>query len=187
MADLLRVRINLTGMITGPGLSTFYFLGTSQTDADLAADAAFDFYVAIRGQIPSYGTMTVDSEVDVLSSVTGSLLGSYGVSAQTTTGTNATDAMGGAVNGLLRLGTGVVVAGRQLKGHLFIPGPCEGGNDAGGHPTAGYATTVKGAADVLVLAAGTDWVIWSKTHGVAHSVTTTSVWNQWAILRGRRD
>jgi hypothetical protein len=30
-------------------------------------------------------------------------------------------------------------------------------------------------------------VVWSRTHGTAASVTGSSMWNKWAILRSRRD
>lgn len=184
---LLRVRVNLANMTVGPGLSTFFFNGTGQTAADAAADAAHDFYEAIKGHMPNYGTATVDAEVDELNPVGGGLLASYAVTPQQTTGTATNDQLPAATQGLLRLATGVIVAGRQLKGHLFIPGATEADCAAGGVPAAAYATVVNNAGAALAADTLSDWVVWSRTHDVAHTVTGAFLANQFAVLRSRRD
>jgi len=43
------------------------------------------------------------------------------------------------------------------------------------------------AASALIADATSLFVVWSKTHGVEQVVTAGGAWNQFAVLRSRRD
>jgi len=126
------------------------------------------------------------ADVAVLNSVTGALEGTATVAQSSGAGSAAGDAQPPAVQGLLRLITSNVVAGRLLRGRLFLPGSLEASNTSG-QPSAGYRTAYETPAAALIADANTEWQIWSQTHGVPAVVQSANVWTRWAVLRSRRD
>ena len=105
-------------------------------------------------------------------------------------GADAGEVLPTTLNGLIRWATGNVVAGRQLKGRTFVPAPVEAENTTGGVVNAAYITGVGTAISALLGAANAELVIWSRptperlgSHG---TVIGGTVWQQWAVQRGRR-
>lgn len=185
MAKRLRVRMTWAGVTNGTGLSTMWFVGETQGEADAAADAAMDFWDALKALWNSYGVVTLVPEVTELDTGTGQPGKMYQVTPRSITGTGATEQLPIATQGLVRWRTGVFTNGRELQGHTYIPGPMEGSNDVGGKPTAAYKTSVNSAASALIAAPGTSLAIWGKF--ATADVLTGTCWEKWAILRSRRD
>lgn len=183
---MLRVRTQIVGTGGSPFLSTAYFAGTNASDASNAVNAMGDFWTAMAGAMDDSLTIRVLNEVDSISETTGELLDVLSTSGFTTAGSAGDDPLPPATQGLLRLITGEVVAGRAVKGRWFIPGATEGSN-VGGFPTSGYQTTLVGAIDDLIANADTTLLVWSKKNGQGIAVSGWSVWGQWASLRSRRD
>lgn len=180
-----RVRVALGGaVVAGGGLSTFYFVGASGDEA-LMVDAVGDFWDAIAPQITSNVTYATEPDVDELDTVTGTLLGSAAVTPRTGAGTSAEEALPWATQGLLRLRTGAVVGGRELRGRLFIPGLTEG-KSLGGKPTAAVITAINSAAATFAARGDVAWHVWSRTHGASADVVTATMWDNFAVLRSRR-
>lgn len=184
---MLRVRVNLTGDTVGPGLSTFYFDGTTQGLADDAAAAVATFWTAIAAYHPSYGTWSVDTQVAVLNAVNGQLTDTLTVAPASGTGSDGSAQLSAASQGLIRLRTASVLGGRRLAGRLFIPGATETYNDTGGVPTAGYKLALNNAATALINDAGNAWVVWSRVNGTVGVITAADTWSKWAVMRSRRD
>lgn len=130
-------------------------------------------------------TWATNPDVTTLNVGTGSLEGITSVTSVGGTGTMAGDMAPLAAQGLLRLLTGTIVAGRLLRGRIFMGG--NGETDSNGGPVAGYISDYDAAGATLVADANSDWSVWSRTHGVLASISTVTTWNKWAILRGRRD
>jgi pimeloyl-ACP methyl ester carboxylesterase len=82
---------------------------------------------------------------------------------------------------------GARLAGRLLRGRVFLPGVAESDNAATGVPSTTYINDINGSGSTLVSDANTNYMVWSPTHGVAASVVTVSCWTKWAVLRSRRD
>jgi hypothetical protein len=89
------------------------------------------------------------------------------------------------VNGVVRQHTGLFIAGRELTGKIWIPGPTEDDNGVG-IPTATYLSDIDTAYNANLIAGVTDLVVWSRKHFQFFTVTSGSVWSQWGSLRSRR-
>lgn len=193
---MLRVRTTFTGMTSGPGLATHFFTGESQSIADDAAAAVGAFWDALEPRMVGYGTWAVESQVSQLDPATGELEAVYNVTPVSGTGSNGTQQLALATQGLLQLRTGAIVNGRQLRGRLYIPGPTEDGN-TDGRPVAAYRDALSGAGASLIADAGNEWVVWSRPfagsegnpprEGTTVSVISAVAWNEWGIIRSRRD
>lgn len=180
----LRVRMSWVGVTNGNGLSTMWFVGETQSDADAAADAAMDFWDAIKALWPSYGIVTLVPEVTRVPGPGSQPDAVFSVATRTVTGTGATEQLPIACQGLVRWRTGIFTNGRELQGHTYIPGPMEGSNDTGGKPTSAYRSSVNTAATSL-LAAPAQLAVMGRI--TTADVTSGTCWEKWAYLRSRRD
>jgi len=75
MTDLTRIRAQWSGFGGGPGVSTFYSLGSGLTVANLRA-----WFLAIAQYLPNTVTVQVENSGDVVDDVTGALVGAWAVS-----------------------------------------------------------------------------------------------------------
>jgi len=181
-----RVRANWTGTpVNGPTVSTFHFDSAGGSAQD-ASDRVATFLAALDANLSTTLTWTTEPEVDTLNTVTGTLEAVTAVTTATGTGGNADNPLPTSTQGLARWTTGVIVDGRALKGHMFIPGFCEN-NNTDGAPQAATITGVNTILASFVSGTSPDLVIWSRTHGQQEEVVGSSMWNKWAILRSRRD
>lgn len=182
-----RVRVIWTGTPTvGDGLSTFHFNSAVGTPAQQVA-AVNLFLDSVSVSYADNLSWSTDPDVATLNEATGALEGIASVAVASGVGADTTDQLGPATQGLLRLTGAMIVGGRLLRGRLFLPGPCEAANSAGGIPLVGYRDDYEAAAAVMIADANVEWKIWSRTHGVAGDVVTATVWTKWAVLRSRRD
>lgn len=195
--SIMRIRAVISGTQGLPGLSTWYYNGTTATpDAADAADAVARvraFFDGIKGLLPTANVITVSGGVDLLDPANGDLTGSLSVTAPATvTGTG-----GGQLppaNAILLTGqTGVIIAGRRLRGRSFIS-PCASGAMTAGLVSSAAASTVVTSATVsLTGVTSSAPVVWHRpkapgpTGGSVSPVTTYSVGSTFAVLRSRRD
>lgn len=181
-----RVRANWTGApVTGPAVSTFFFADDVIT-AQAASNHVSTFLGNLDAVLSTQLTWTTEPEVDTLDTTTGILQNVTSVTTATGTGSNAADPLPRTTQGLARWGTGQIISGRALKGHMFIPGFCED-NNTNGNVAPATVTGVNTALSNFVTAAAPHFVIWSRTHGTSRPVVTSSLWSQWAYLSSRRD
>lgn len=187
VSNILRLRTTITGSTGAPYLSTTYWTRTDSSSAGLAADAVAAFWESIASEMSSDLSWNVEGFCDVIDDATGTLVG-----IDTIGGGNSGD--GGdtgeplpfATQGLLQLRTGVVVGGRALRGRLFIPGATEG-KSTDGVPSSDYRSEISSAYSAMMAVSGAEMLIWSRKNGTSSPVTGGSPWNQWAVLRSRRD
>jgi hypothetical protein len=87
---------------------------------------------------------------------------------------------------LIKWRTGIYLAGREIRGRTFIPGL-----DAFTNAEGVVDTTVHDALsdDLATWLGGLSAppLIWSRTHGDSAAVAAAEVWDQFAVLRSRRD
>jgi hypothetical protein len=191
---MLRVVTTMTGLAGAPYYSTQYFGGDTSGEAIAAADAVAAFWTSLVGFITNGLTIQVGPEVDNLNAATGLVEDTFpsGSPAAILTGGNAP--LPKATQGLLRLRTNDFVAGRRIQGRIFIPALA---NDAqvGGVPSNLMITSLQAAGEDLLTdgAPAGGFVVWHRpnsetsTVGEPALVTSVSVWNQFAVLRSRRD
>jgi hypothetical protein len=181
-----QVQVLWTGSAAqGGGVTNFHFEGAVGSAAQ-QRDAVVAFLTATNDQRATSSTWTIATDVKRFNVATGALESINTVTTATDTGDDGGDILGVATQGLLRLLTTSIVSGRLLRGRLFLPANTETVNSGGG-PTSTYRSDYEAAAATLIAEANTNWGVWSRTHGAFVGVNSASVWNQWAVLRSRRD
>lgn len=179
-----RVRTTFSGMQGSPWLSTLHFEATAGT-AQQAVTAAGTFWGAVDALIDSEVDWTTEPDVSTFSTA-GVLEDVTSTTPVTGTGSSVGDALPLATQALIRLRTGNIVAGRELRGRIFVPALVEASND-NGNVLAASRTTLDTAIATLIGSANADLTIWSRTHTLTAAVQTGSTWTQFAQLRSRRD
>lgn len=185
MVEMYRVKTEFTGLAGAPYLSQMYFqsaLGSAQG----AVDSVGDFWGAIDSQcVPDLIWNTI-ADVEIVESTTGQLVGT-----SQTTPANGQGGAGGeplpfAVQGLVRWRTGVYVGGREIRGKTFIPGLSEAASVLGQMGSTPQGV-IDGAITAMLSDAGSALCIFSRKNLTEVLVSSGSTWNQFAVLRSRRD
>ncbi|HKY46334.1 MAG TPA: hypothetical protein VJM50_24790 [Pyrinomonadaceae bacterium] len=187
MSFLWRVRTELTGpMITGGGQNDLYFAVTGGTAAQ-AVTAAGAFWQAVAAGLSSQLSWATQPEVIQIDDATGDISASVQTTPQSGIGSDVGEALPKATMGLIRWRTGNFVGGREIRGRTFVPGVIEADNTTNGVPSTTIINVMNNAAAGLLAAANADLVVYSPTKHTSALVTSASAWNQWAVLRSRRD
>jgi hypothetical protein len=183
---MLRVRTGFSGISGSPYLSTMYFMtGDTLADAQAANTAVGAFWNTIDASLINGITWATQAEVTVMT-LAGVVTGLHQVTPVTGAGGTTGVLTPPATQGLVRWNTGVFLSGRQLRGRTFIPG-IPTSMVSGGVPTGSLVTNVNAAAATLIADANADLGIWSRKGTAIASVLTGQLWNQFAVLRSRRD
>jgi hypothetical protein len=189
-----RIRVNYTGYVVGPAVSTLFFSPGTPTDATAAAcvTKVAAFLTAIKSGVVSPTAWTVQGAVDDIDSDTGDLVGFHNGSSATDGGSASGNPPPPSLQANLRLNTSIVFNRRRVLGHWYLPGPA--GVNAAGSPTgallttvaANYATLIGGTAPMLVFhrPKGPHGTV---QHGLAVQVQSITVAPKLAVLRSRRD
>lgn len=193
---MLRVRVSLSGFSGGPGLSTFYFL-TPLEDAAAATRVVarvHAFYAGDgRGLFYDPTVIQVSGDVDVITASSGLITNTLSVAPPAAVqGFGGGQATSQATAANLRLSTTTFIAGRRLRGRIFISPLSTAAVESDGTATAALAVTALGAANSILsgLAAGDLWVVWHrpklKLGGTAGVITAASLADRLAVLTSRR-
>lgn len=171
--------------MTGGGISTLYSMA-DLGDAQDFVDGIQTFLGSIADRLNTNLTWKIEDQVDEVQVSDGQIIGQTGVTTATTAGTDATEALPWATQGLVRFRTGVFSGGREIRGRMFIPGFTETAS-SGGLPSSACRSDVNAAATVLADSTSAQLAVWSRTHSTVAGVTSASMWDEWAVLRSRRD
>ena len=183
---MFRVRVNWTG-VSSPLVSTFNFLPNTidLAGANACGDAVATFMNSVRAAVGIAFSYVVNQQVDVISNAgvkTGQFNGHvFGTAA----GTAAGDPLPQQTQGLINWHTLSFVAGREIRGRTFIPGPSESDSSAG-IPTAAYQLILQNAANALVAESTANLFVWSKKLATIAEASSASVAPGWRVLRSRR-
>lgn len=173
----------MTGTAGGPWVSQQWIDAGTTPDANDAADAVRLFWSGVSGLIGSGVTIQVEAEVPLFSDPATPTSVASTLSAPISTA-GGTAVLPPATQGLVRLRTGTFNGTRRVLGKIYIPYMTEESCVAGGTMWPDAAGVIDGAAEDL-RAAGL--VVASRALNVFAPVTGTDVWNQFAVLRSRRD
>lgn len=184
---LIRTSTSWFGSQGAPYYTETYWLGAGDlSHANDAIGAIASFINSIAYALDDAMTVVVSGDVAVIDVATGQQTAVLAGTEQTVACTGSGDVLPPANQLLCRFFTGTFINGRQLRGRMFIPGILEANSGPTGQPSGTFPTNVQGALDVLV-ADSAEIAVYSRTHGSASSVQSSSVWNQFAVLRSRRD
>lgn len=203
---MLRVRVTSAGWNGGPGLNTFYFMGTETGEhADSVAVRVHAVVSAAASAFSSTVSHTVVPDVDIIDAVTGDLTGTYSTSPTgPIMGAQAPGASLPPANAiLLTLHTGTFSDGSRIQGRAYWSPIARLFTDPDGTPEAGAIAAIT-AAGVALLDSGlapADACVWRRPRpagtgkggllparaGMSALITGTSVADKFAVLRSRRD
>lgn len=183
---MFRTRVQITGPVGSPWLSTAYFLAPGGGTADQAVAALGSFWNDLRVIMHTSCTITSEAEVADVSPTTGEVTGIESTTPFTLTGTSSADPLPWATQLVIRWRTGNFVGGREIRGRTFVPGLTESSNTSG-VPTAATLSTANAAAAALIADANCILLTWSRTHGNDPAVVTGTALGKFGVLRSRRD
>lgn len=182
---MYRVRTTFSGVTGSPWLSTMFFdeAGGSAANAVTAVGA---FWGAVDNLIDSSVSWTTLADVESVDATSGHVTAVTATTPQFGAGGGGTSGIPIVAQGLVRWRTGVYLNGREVRGRTFIPGLGTPSN-SDGTLTPGSATTIGTASAALIADIASILVVWSRANLQAKTVTASSVWTQFAVLRSRRD
>lgn len=179
---MIRLRINWSGPASG--YSIWHF-DSDLSGAQDAADAALVFLNELDTFLSPQMQARVDNEVQQIDPATGQITGVETVSTIGVTGQASGKMLPQSTCLLIRWRTGAFVGGREQRGRTFIPGFTDANNDTDGEPLAGLISGIASRAQTL--ADTSTLCIWSPTNQGFATVTTAQVWDEWAVMRSRRE
>jgi len=199
MTELFRVVTTFTGAQGSPWMNVLHFDATSPLTAQDAADAAATFWGACDALMDNAVSWLTEPVVVEFDDADGTPTGFHNVAGGSGTGAVADLSLPFAVQALIRLFTGSVVNGHQVRGRIFVPGITRN-NLAEGVLNSAAITAFDTAADNLFGDADSILRIWARPvdaehatensperPGTSHVVNSTSTASQFAVLRRRRD
>lgn len=183
---MLRVRVNWTGP-SAPLVSTHYFMpATEDTPAATNSHIAVaTFWFAARAHIHTGFSYNVSPLVDRMTNAGEIIARLTAANAAASSGTNAGDPLPPQTQGVVSWHSGTFVAGVEIRGRTFIPGPTETDNSSG-NPVSTYLTDIAAAAAAMIADANSILGVWSKTHTSISNTNSGIVAPGWRVLRGRR-
>jgi len=187
MSRIYRVRTAITGNSGGSQVATHYFDATSPFAAQDAADAVHAFWDALKSKIVTSYSFQVEGAVDEIDVTTGNPVATNAVTSTVVTGTEGTEKLPPATQGLIEWRTGFYVGGREIRGRTFIPGLSNSSSAANGVPTSTWITLANGAATAIIGWTSSNFVVYSPKKAQQALVIAGTPWNEWAVLRSRRD
>ena len=179
-----RVTTVFSGVQGAPYYSNHYFPGTT-TPAE-AVEAIDEFWDGCASLIVDNCSWTVQGEVVDIDVTSGQPVGFTTITGANGAGTSAGQMLPPSTQMLVRWTTDQVINGRLLRGRTFIPALTETVSDFG-RPDSSAIADALAAASALLVDTDSDVGVWSRTHGAFALTTGVSVWEEFAVLRSRRD
>jgi hypothetical protein len=180
----------MTGVAGSPYYSNLYFTGVATVEqAQDVVDNTEAFWDGLADSMMNTIVGVVQADVALIDEVSGDITGVLTTTGGSFTGSVAGDMLPPASQGLLRLFTNTFVGGRRIRGRVFLPAQAEA-NSTLGKPSGAWVTAQQSILNTFIAAGitdGSELVIWSRKNGVAPLVAVGSPWDQWAVLRSRRD
>lgn len=186
-STIARIRTIFTGVAGTPWYSNFYF-DDDGTAAGVYQTKVLAFWTAlVPGHMRSGITATMVNPIPIMTAA-GSIVSVVTGAGGSTNGSQSVDPLPPATQALLRLHTGVFEGGREIRGRVFVPGLTEADNSSAGVSSTLLAD-MSAAAASLQGSSGANgaWVVWSKKNASWAAITSWSGWNQFAVMRSRRD
>lgn len=185
---MIRVTTVWTGMVGAPYYTNLYADGDTAGEADAANAAVVALWTDLEGLYHVSLTARVSPETEFVDPATGAVTGVESSAGGNVQGGAGDELLPPATQGLVRLRTGVFVAGREIRGRVFLPGLTQFVNQDGSVAVGTVSSVNTIFADYLTAMSGAGGaVVWSPTHGQAAVITSTSMWTEFAVLRTRRD
>ena len=198
MTDLYRSTVVWTGFAGSPATTTLYTTAIPVTSGIKA------FFTAIKALVPSTVQWAIRGSGDTINDANGELTGGWSTGADLSEVGGAAGANYSAPSGIVvRLTTSTIVAGRRVKGRIFVVPTIGTVFDSNGTITTANLATLQTAASSLVSSQAGTLAVWARPFpgrpaegsrparparsGSTALVTGATVPDMAAVLRSRRD
>lgn len=187
MVAISRVQVVFSGgAVVGPAASSFFTTG----QVDDLRNPLITFWTAIKGAFPSTLTMTIPNTGETYDDVTGDLLNIWTEGTTfTQSGTSAASFARG-VGARVVWDTAGVTNNRRVRGSTFLVPMASNNFSNDGTIDDGTLSDLRTAASALVVAAVTDFTIWTRPKGASPGKTSgvvgSTVPDKVSTLRSRR-
>lgn len=185
---LNRLRIRWEGEgVVGPGLTTLY--GTGFVAATLPSAAA-SLFTTLASRFPSGLKWVVPDGGDVIDEATGSLIGAWGTTSETTINAAGSTTFAQGVGLRAVWDTGTIRGGRRVRGSTFFCPLLTTQYENDGTISSTTLTAFEGAAGAYLSALGGEARVWSRPRtglaGAGVEVTGVTIPDKVSWLRSRR-
>lgn len=181
----------ITTEFTGPQGSPAYCVMTQSDtigyDTQNAVTALGTFWESVDSYIKNSVTWTVLGDVVEFDEATGQTTGIISVDPVTGTGDSGGDMVAAATSILIRWRTGVFIDGREVRGRTFVPYTTDAASTSGGFVSAAAIANIEAACATLLGDEAWGGQVYSKKHFSAEDIISGRVWNEYAVMRSRRD
>lgn len=174
----------LTGVAGAPYYSSLFW-DLSYSAAEVVEHTA-ELWEILDNYIVNEIAWEVSGVVQAIDDVTGAVLAAGVTDAETGNGEATQEMLPLSTQMLIKWRTGIYVGGREIRGRTFVPGLADFVNAEG----AVDETVHDALADDLATWLGglsAPPLIWSRTNGDSQPIAAAEVWDQFAVLRSRRD
>jgi len=184
---MLRVTTLLTGVsVAGGGMNVLHFEGSGAGNAESCRTAAVNFWNAIGVLGNATNSAATQGDVEEVDPTSGNITDVFPGATVVKVFQNSGEVLPQSLQALVRVRTGIYVGGREVRGRIFIPGLSEA-QSATGNVLDSTRTAIQTACNALIGSAPTRLGVYSRTHHVFHPAANITVWDKFAVLRGRRD
>lgn len=181
-------------VVTGVAGSPYYFVGHFDAlsgSADQMVDAWHTFVTGstdgTSDLLPAGSNADTNGTLNLINPTTGDVVGQLLGTTRSSGGVRTDPKLPPSNQILTHWRTGIYAGGREIRGKTFRS-PCyESDSAANGQLDAAVAVGYRSLAIDLIDDANTTFVIWSKKNGQWQPPLSATIWQQFAVLRSRRD
>lgn len=184
---MLRITTIWSAARGGPYYTNMFFTGSTAAHAADAHSAVVGLWSNLSANLSNTVSAVVQSDVDVVDPATGFITDQWQVPSVTVAGASSNQPLPQSNQLLIRWVTGFYANGRQIRGRTFVPGATEMMTSVGRVEPATLAVFNPFLTSMLAsLDPDNDLAIWSREAGTVTAVSSGSFWEEFAVLRSRR-
>jgi len=189
--SLGRIRVDWSGIPTGPGVSTFYAAATQPSTAlDLAPLRQF-LFATMGGYLPTGISINFPVVGDVINESTGLIEGTWTAPAQSVIPGSLSGNYSAASGAVVSWRTIGIVNGRRVRGRTFLVPLASAAYDATGTLATNFRDAALAAAATLIAAPGLKLAVWHRpvngVGGAGFQLAAATMTDKAMILTSRRD
>ena len=184
MATIGRTQTVLTGVTGAPYYSNLYW-PIAYSSGDMVEHTA-ELWEILDNRIVNEVAWEVSGVVEFIDDTNGQVLAAGVVDAIVGAGEASGEMLPASTQVLIKWRTGFYAGGREVRGRTFVPALDAFMNDEGSVEAVARGDLSDELSTWLGGLTATP-LIWSRANGTSASVVAAEVWEQFAVLRSRRD
>lgn len=187
MAIIRRIDTVMTGVAGSPYYNSLYFTKVNSVEPGQLQTAVGAFWQSLLFAMDNALEVRVQAEVPNVDDATGDIVSFEQGVGSNLSGLSNSPRLPAATQALIRLRTDTVAAGRRIQGKIYIPALCAPVSSE--VPESEFVDQLTTSGNALISATATlgPLRVLSRKNLTSAVVTQTVGWEQWSVLRSRRD